>query len=122
MKALNKIQLIGNVGNAPEIRSTPSGSKVAKLSIATNRTWKDRDGTVQEKTDWHRCTFFGQIADVVEKWIHKGDRLYVEGRIEYSTSEADGVKKYFTDIVVQELVMLGGVSESVAPQSQDIPF
>ena len=119
MKALNKVQLIGNVGSAPEVRSTPSGSKVAKLSIATNRTWKDRDGTVQEKTDWHRCTFFGQIADVVEKWVKKGDRLYVEGRIEYSTSGEGDQQKFWTDVIVQELIMLGGTEKH---EPAEMPF
>jgi len=121
-KSVNRATLVGNVGSAPEVRTTPSGTKVAKMSLATNRTWKEKDGTVQERVEWHRLVFWGQIADVVEKWINKGDRLYVEGRIEYSTSEADGVKKYFTDIVVQELVMLGGVAENAPASDREIPF
>ena len=83
-RSLNKVMLIGNIGSDPEIRMTPSGSKVAKFSLATNRTYQDRTGQQQERTDWHRLTFFGKLADIVEQWVHKGDRLYVEGRIEYS--------------------------------------
>ena len=124
-KSLNKVMLIGNLGSDPEIRMTPNGSKVAKFSLATSRTWEGKDGSKQEKTDWHRCTVFGKLADVVEQWIHKGDRLYVEGRIEYFQTGEDDLKKYFTDIIVQEFVMLGGSAENkkVAPSSKpDLPF
>jgi single-strand DNA-binding protein len=99
--------LIGNVGNDPEIRATSSGARVAKLSLATNRSWSDRSGQTQEKTEWHRLTFFGRLVDIVEQWVKKGDRLYVEGRIEYSQTEGEGGTKYWTDIVVNEMVMLG---------------
>ena len=107
-RSLNKVMLIGNVGSDPEIRMTPSGSKVAKLSLATNRTYQDRSGQQQERTDWHRLTFFARLADIVEQWVNKGDRLYVEGRIEYSQTQDDqGGTRYWTDIVVNEMVMLG---------------
>ena len=106
-RSLNKVMLIGNVGNDPEIRATSSGARVAKLSLATNRSWSDRSGQQQEKTEWHRLTFFGRLVDIVEQWVKKGDRLYVEGRIEYSTTEGDGGPKYWTDIVITEMVMLG---------------
>ena len=107
-RSLNKVMLIGNVGNEPEIRATSGGTRVAKISLATNRSWPDRSGQQQEKTEWHRLTFFGKLVDVVEQWVKKGDRLYVEGRIEYSQTEGDGGPKYWTDIVVNEMVMLGG--------------
>lgn len=107
-RSLNKVMLIGNVGNDPEIRATSSGARVAKVSLATNRSWTDRNtGQKNEKTEWHRLTFFGRLVDVVEQWVKKGDRLYVEGRIEYSQTEGEGGTKYWTDIVVQEMVMLG---------------
>ena len=107
-RSLNKVMLIGNVGSEPEIRATSSGARVAKLSLATNRSWSDRSGQQQEKTEWHRLTFFGRLVDIVEQWVKKGDRLYVEGRIEYSQTQDDqGVTKYWTDIVIQEMVMLG---------------
>jgi single-strand DNA-binding protein len=107
-RSLNKVMLIGNVGSDPEIRMTPSGSKVAKFSLATNRTYQDRTGQQQERTDWHRLTFFGRLSDIVEQWVHKGDRLYVEGRIEYSQTQDDqGGTRYWTDIVVNEMIMLG---------------
>jgi single-strand DNA-binding protein len=107
-RSLNKVMLIGNVGADPEVRMTPSGSKVVKLSLATNRKFQDRGGQQQERTEWHRLTFFGRLADIVEQYVSKGDRLYVEGRIEYSQTQDDqGGVKYWTDIVAQELVMLG---------------
>lgn len=105
---LNKVMLIGNVGNDPEIRSTQSGARIAKVSLATNRSWTDRNsGQKNEKTEWHRLTFFGRLVDIVEKWVNKGDRLYIEGRIDYSQTEGEGGTKYWTDIVVNEMIMLG---------------
>lgn len=107
-RSLNKVMLIGNVGNDPEIRATSSGARVAKVSLATNRSWSDRSGQQQEKTEWHRLTFFGRLVDIVEQWVKKGDRLYVEGRIEYSqTQDEQGGTRYWTDVVIQEMVMLG---------------
>jgi single-strand DNA-binding protein len=112
-RSLNKVMLIGNVGNDPEIRATSSGARVAKLSLATNRSWSDRSGQQQEKTEWHRLTFFGRLVDIVEQWVNKGDRLYVEGRIEYSQTQDDqGGTRYWTDIVVGEMVMLGSTGNA----------
>jgi single-strand DNA-binding protein len=110
-RSLNKVMLIGNVGSDPEIRMTPSGTKMAKLSLATNRTYQDRTGQQQEKTEWHRLTFWGRLSDVVEQWVKKGDRIFVEGRIEYSQTQDDqGGTRYWTDINVNEMVLLGSGS------------
>ncbi len=107
-RSLNKVMLIGNVGAEPEVRATPSGTRVAKVSLATNRTFSDRSGQQQDKTEWHRLTFWDKLAEVVERYVHKGDRLYVEGRLEYSQTQDDqGNVRYWTDIVVREMVMLG---------------
>tara|TARA_Y100001970_G_C14256847_1_gene876178 strand:- start:3280 stop:3687 length:408 start_codon:yes stop_codon:yes gene_type:complete len=106
--------LIGNVGNDPEIRATSSGTRVGKVSLATNRSWTDRSGAKAEKTEWHRLTFFGRLVDVVEQYVKKGDRLYVEGRIEYSQTEGDNGPKYWTDIVITEMVMLGSSGGGVS--------
>ena len=105
--SLNKVMLIGNVGNDPDVRTTSSGTRVANLSLATSRQWTNKDGSEQEKTEWHRLTVWGKLVDVVERYVKKGDRLYVEGRIEYSESESDGQKKYWTNVNVFEMVMLG---------------
>jgi single-strand DNA-binding protein len=110
-RSLNKVMLIGNVGADPEIRTTASGTKVGKVSLATNRTFPDRSGQQQEKTEWHRLTFFGKLADIVEQYVTKGDRLYAEGRLEYSqTTDDQGGTRYWTDIVVSDMVMLGGTA------------
>jgi single-strand DNA-binding protein len=108
-RSLNKVMLIGNVGSEPELRTTGSGTKFAKVSLATNRVFNDRSGQRQEKTEWHRLTFWDRLADLVEQYVKKGDRLYIEGSIEYSTTEDDkGNQRFWTDIIVREMVMLGG--------------
>ena len=109
-RSLNKVMLIGNVGSDPEIRTTGGGTKVAKFSLATNRTWNDKNGQKQEKTEWHRLTAWDRMADLIEQYVKKGDRLYVEGSLEYSQTEDDkgGKPRYWTDIVLREMVMLGG--------------
>lgn len=112
-RTLNKVILIGNAGSEPEVRTTPSGVKVAKLSLATSRTFADRSGQQQEKTEWHRLTFWDRLAEVVERYVHKGDRLYVEGRLEYSqTQDESGNPRYWTDIVVREMIMLGSAGSA----------
>lgn len=128
-RSLNKVMLIGNVGAEPEVKALPSGTKVAKVSLATNRVFNDRSGQQQERTEWHRLTFFDRLADLVEQYIHRGDRLYVEGRIEYSQTEDDqGHQRYWTDIVVREMVMLGqsggglgGQADSPGPRRRQQP-
>ena len=107
-RSLNKIMLIGNVGNDPDVRTTSSGTPIANMSLATTRKWKDGSGEPKEKTEWHRLTVWGKLVDVVERYVKKGDRLYVEGRIEYS--ESDGQKKYWTNVNVFEMVMLGSTT------------
>ena len=107
-RSLNKATLIGNLGRDPEVRVTQSGSRVAKVSLATTSIFNDRHGERQERTQWHRLTFFGRLVDIVEQYVHQGDRLYVEGRIEYSQTQDDqGGTRYWTDIIVNEMIMLG---------------
>ena len=107
-RSLNKVTLIGNVGADPDVRSTASGTRVAKLSLATSRQFTDRSGQQQDRTQWHRLTFFGRLVDIVEQWVKKGDRLFVEGRLEYSqTQDEQGGTRYWTDIIVNEMIMLG---------------
>ncbi len=112
-RSLNKVQLIGNLGNDPEVRSTTGGNRVATFSLATSRSWNDQSGNRQEKTEWHRCVVWNtkgsQLADIVEKYVKKGDKIYVEGRIEYRQwQDKDGQTRYSTEINVRELIMLGG--------------
>lgn len=112
-RSLNKVMLIGNLGADPEVRSTSNGTRVATLSLATSRAWTSQAGERQEKTEWHRVVLWnnrgGQLADVAEKYLKKGDRLYVEGRIEYRTWEdREGKTRYSTEVIGREILMLGG--------------
>lgn len=115
-RSLNKAILIGNVGSDPEIRTTPGGARVAQFSLATSRTWNDASGNRQEKTEWHRCVVWNNargsgLADVVEKYVKKGEKLYVEGEIEYRQwQDKDGQTRYSTEIKVRDLMLLGGRS------------
>ena len=114
-RSLNKVTLIGNVGSEPEVRTVQGGSKVAQFSLATSRNWNDQSGAKQEKTEWHRCvvwnTKFGTLADVAEKYVRKGEKLYVEGEIEYRQwQDKEGQTRYTTEIKVRELILLGGRS------------
>jgi single-strand DNA-binding protein len=112
-RSLNKVMLIGNLGADPEVRSTNNGTRVATLSLATSRQWTTQGGEKQEKTEWHRCVVWNTrqsgLADVVEKYLKKGDRVYVEGRIEYRTwQDREGQTRYTTEVNVRDLVMLSG--------------
>lgn len=108
-RSVNKAIIIGNLGADPELRSTGSGTRVANLSVATSRRWTDRTGQQQEKTEWHRIVLWDKLAEIAERFLKKGDSVYVEGEIEYrSYQDKDGVTKYSTEIRARELVMLGG--------------
>ena len=111
-RSLNKAMLIGNVGQDPEIRTIPSGARVAQFSVATNRRWNDKNGQQQEKTEWHRIVAWERLVDIIERYVKKGDRIYVEGEIEYRQyQDKDGVTKYTTEIRAREVVLLGGRSD-----------
>jgi single-strand DNA-binding protein len=112
---LNKVTLIGNLGADPEVRSTSGGNRVATFSLATSRSWTGTSGEKQEKTEWHRCVVWNskssQLADIVERYMKKGDKVYVEGRIEYRQwQDKENQTRYSTEINVRELIMLSGRS------------
>jgi single-strand DNA-binding protein len=114
-RSLNKVTLIGNLGADPEIRTTPNGSKVAQFSLATGRQWTSASGEKQEKTEWHKCVAWNAkgrgtgLADVIERYAKKGDKLYVEGEIQYRQYEdKDKQTRYVTEINVREILLLGG--------------
>lgn len=106
-RTVNRVTLVGNAGADPDVRETAGGTKVAHLSLATNRVYT-RDGEEHRRTDWHRLTFWGRAAETVERYVRKGTRLYAEGRIEYGSYERDGVSIPTVDVVVREFVMLDG--------------
>ena len=108
-RAVNKIILVGNVGRDPEVQSTSNGHKVAHFSLATSRRIP-RDNGFEERTEWHRLTVWNRLAEIAEEYVRKGDRLYVEGRMEYDSYERDGVTIPTAEVNVRELVMLGSAS------------
>jgi single-strand DNA-binding protein len=117
-RSVNKIILVGNVGRDPDIQTTGGGIKVAHLSLATSRR-TPRNGHVEERTDWHRLTLWDRLAQIAEEHIRKGDRLYIEGRMEYDTYERNGVTVPTAEVQVRELVMLG-VPRSTAPLDEEV--
>ena len=116
-RSMNKAILVGNLGADPEVRSTTNGSRVATLSVATSRQWKNQAGERQEKTEWHRVvlwnTKFSNLADIAERFCKKGDKVYIEGSIEYrSWQDREGQTRYTTEINGRELILLSGKSDS----------
>ena len=108
MASVNKVILVGNLGRDPEIRYLPSGDPVANVTIATSSKYKGKDGNMVEETEWHRVTFFGKLAEIVGQYLKKGRSVYVEGRIKTRKyTDKDGVEKYATDIIANEMQMLG---------------
>ena len=102
-RGVNKVILVGNVGNDPEVRYMPNGNAVANVSVATSDSWKDRNtGDQQERTEWHRVVFFNRLAEIVEQYVKKGTKLYLEGRLQTRSWEQDGAKRYSTEIIAND--------------------
>lgn len=109
-RGVNKVTLIGNLGADPEVRYTANGSAVANIRLATAESWKDKgSGDMQERTEWHRVVFFSRLAEIVAEYLKKGAQVYIEGRIQTRKwQDKDGNDKYTTEIVANEMQMLGG--------------
>jgi len=106
---VNKVILVGNLGNDPEVKYTQSGTAVCTISVATTSVRKDRDGNQQERTEWHRVKLFGKLGEIAGEYLKKGRQVYIEGSLRYDKfTGSDGVEKFFTDIVADEMQMLGG--------------
>ena len=125
-RGVNKVILVGNLGQKPEMRYTQTNTAVATLSIATSESWKDKDsGEQREKTEWHRVVFFGKLAEIAEQYLDKGSQLYVEGKLQTRKwQDKEGKDRYTTEILGNEMNMLGGrqssIEEAVYDQSQQI--
>lgn len=104
----NSVRLIGNLGNDPETKYTQGGMAITTISLATTSKRKDKAGNTVEETQWHRVKFFGKLGEIAGEYLRKGSTIAVEGTIRYSDYEKDGVKRYFTDIVADQMKMLGG--------------
>ena len=117
MPGINKVILVGNVGKDPEIRHIETGS-VAKFPLATTERYKNKAGERTEKTEWHNISIWSPLSEIVEKYVHKGSRLYIEGRLQTrSYEDSAGNKRYFTEIVGREMLMLDSRSDSDTPYS-----
>ena len=130
---LNKVMLIGNLGQDPETRYTQDGRAVSNFSLATNMKWKNKEGDQQEQVEWHRIVVFGNLAEICQKYLKKGKQVYIEGRIQTRKwQDDDGNNRYTTEVVANQMKMLGsnGKSEPAAneiqspdiPPNDDIPF
>ena len=121
--SVNKVTLLGNLGNDPEIRSLQSGDEVANLSIATSESWKDKStGERREKTEWHKVVVFNQgLVNVIKNYLKKGSKVYIEGKLETRSWESNGEKKYTTEVVLRgfdsKLVMLDSKSSDTGQQT-----
>ena len=114
-KGINKVILVGNLGNDPDFTQTASGLQVAKCSIATSRIWNDSHGQRQEKTEWHRVVFFNRLAEIVSQYLKKGMQVYVEGELRTNSWEKDGITRYSTEIIAREMQMLGSKQSPGSP-------
>ncbi len=124
MAGVNKAILIGNLGKDPELRYTPNGQAVASFSLATGEKWRDKDGVMQDRTEWHNIVVWGRQAEIAKEYLSKGRQVYIEGRIQTrSWEDKDGNKRYITEIVAQKLSFLGQRDQAAAqvPASNDVP-
>ena len=110
-RGVNKVILVGNLGQDPEVRYMPNGNAVANITVATSESWKDQQGQVQERTEWHRCVLYKRLAEIVGEYLKKGAKVYLEGRLQTREwQDQQGQKRYTTEIIVNELQMLDGRS------------
>lgn len=132
--SVNKVILVGHLGSDPESRYMPNGNAVAKFSVATNESWRNSEGEIEERTEWHRCVLFGKLAERAGEFLKKGQMVYVEGRLQTRNWEdKDGVKRYTTEVLGDMFTMLGkrepgsgepAAAEAVPATSEDddLPF
>jgi len=112
-KSVNKVILLGNLGKDPEVKYTPQGTPVAKLALATNERYKDKDGQWQDRTEWHNVVLWQRLAEIAGEYLKKGGKVYIEGRLQTRSwdDKQTGQKKYMTEVVASDLVLLGGRGE-----------
>ena len=121
MGSVNKVLLIGNTGKEHETKYTEAGTAVCTITLATKHSWKDKDGSRQEKTEWHRVVFWGRLAEIVDKYVKKGSQVYVEGRLETRKwTDKNGNEKYTTEIVADQMQMLS--SKKQETHDDEAPF
>ena len=119
-KSINKVILIGNLGKDPEVKYTPQGTPVAKLTLATNERFKDKSGEWQDRTEWHNVVLWQRLAEIAGEYLKKGGKVYIEGRLQTRSwdDKQTGQKKYMTEVVANDLVLLGGRGEGAADSGE----
>jgi single-strand DNA-binding protein len=134
MKSVNKVILVGNLGKDPEVKHVTNGTPIARLTVATNERFKDKDGQWQDRAEWHNVVLWARLAEIAGEYLKKGNKVYIEGRLETRSWDKDGEKRYTTSIVASELVLLGGrepsegtnekpeTREAVAPNAHGVPI
>lgn len=121
-RGVNRVTLIGNVGQDPETRYLPNGSAVTNITLATSESWKDKNtGQQQERTEWHRITFYQKAAELIGEYVKKGSKLYVEGKLQTRSWEQDGVKRYATEVIANDFQFLDSKGDNQAPARQAAP-
>ena len=115
-RGINKVILVGNLGNDPDVKYTQGGAAVTTISVATSESWKDKQtGQMQDRTEWHRVKFFGKLAEIAGEYLRKGSQVYVEGSLRTDKyTDKNGIERYTTDIIANEMQMLGGRGEGGA--------
>ena len=122
MRGVNKVILVGNLGQAPDQRATAGGKQVTNITVATSESWKDKQtGENQERTEWHRVVFFNRLAEVAGEYLKKDSKVYIEGKLQTRKWEKDGVERYTTEIIAHEMQMLDPKGGSRKPQQQSGP-
>lgn len=119
MASVNKVIILGALGRDPETRFMPNGEAVTNFSMATSESWKDKQGQKQEKTEWHNVVAYRKLAEIMGEYLEKGSKVYIEGRLQTRKWEKDGVTRYTTEIVADNMVMLGGKAQSEAYGESD---
>ena len=126
-RGINKVIIVGNLGNDPEVRVTPGNTQIVRISIATSSGWKDKQsGEMQERTEWHRVVFFNRLAEIAAQYLRKGAKVYIEGSLRTSKyNDKNGVEKYTTEIIANEMQMLdarGGAAQGGASDGYQEPY
>jgi single-strand DNA-binding protein len=121
-KSVNKVILLGNLGKDPEVKYTPQGTPVAKFSLATNERYKDKDGNWQDRTEWHNIVVWQRLAEIAGEYLKKGGKVYIEGRLQTRSwdDKTTNQKKYMTEVVASDLVLLGGRGEAGGGESSGL--
>jgi single-strand DNA-binding protein len=121
-RGINKVILVGTLGKDPETRYSSAGGAITSVSLATNEKWKDKNGEMQERTEWHRVKFFGRLAEIAGEYLKKGGQCYIEGKLRTEKyTDKQGIEKYSTDIIADEMMLLGGRQDGERSESAPAP-